>query len=354
MVLKEIKFGSSGLRVLSWKFLAAVSLLIGTFALFFSAKAPGMWGPETPIYDVLFAMGEDKPLHYMEDISSVQVLQGEELVLKGRTIAPDGSKSSYISKYFTCTHCHNTVKEDPLPTSRNPELRLEYAVEHDLPFLQGTTFHGIVNRESWYNGDYVKKYGIAAQRANKNLREAIQLCAMECSQGRMLEKWEEDAILAYFWSLEFRLKDLDMTAQGLQVLQQSRASQIDQVALKKFLKKQYLAYSPATFSDAPADKAEGYAVQGNAERGKDLYRLSCMHCHAEGGPSEYKLDYATATFRQLANRIPKDSHFSLYQIVRYGTFATPGHRPYMPRYPLERMSHKQVEDLRAYIELMAL
>ncbi|RMF22347.1 MAG: cytochrome c, partial [Bacteroidetes bacterium] len=34
----------------------------------------------------------------------------------------------------------------------------------------------------------------------------------------------------------------------------------------------------------------------------------------------------------------------------YGTYAIPGHKPYMPHYPLERMSKQQVEDLRAYIE----
>ena len=51
--------------------------------------------------------------------------------------------------------------------------------------------------------------------------------------------------------------------------------------------------------------------------------------------------------------ITKDSHFSLYQIIAYGTYAIPGHKPYMPHYPLERMSKQQVEDLRAYVELEA-
>ena len=86
------------------------------------------------------------------------------------------------------------------------------------------------------------------------------------------------------------------------------------------------------------------------ERGKALYELSCLHCHQGGGVSGYVLDRKRLSFKHLRNNITKDSHFSLYQIIRYGTYALPGHRPYMPHYPLERMSNQQVEDLRAYIE----
>ena len=311
------------------------------------------WGPDTPLWNVLASMGKDRPMHQLAVITEDQVLRGEELILYGRTTSPDGSLSPYISKYFTCTHCHNTKREDSLLFSPNPELRLDYALNHDLPFLQGSTFHGIVNRESWYNGDYVKKYGIAAERAHDNLREAIQLCAVECAQGRVLEKWEEDAILAYFWSLEFRLKDLDLLENEYWDINAARNQRTSQREIRNLLERKYAKASPATFVDAPPNKKEGYGLKGDAKRGEALYQLSCLHCHEAGGPSEYVLDYRTATFRQLRNRIPKDTHHSLYQIVRYGTHAKPGHRPYMPRYPLERMSHQQVEDLRAYIELMS-
>lgn len=324
-----------------------------TLGIFFSSSQPEYWGPETPLYRVLWVMGKEQPPHMLKVFSKDQVEQGEELVKFGRTKGPNGKKSPYISKYFVCTHCHNIEQEDPLLTSRNPGLRLEYSIENDLPFLQGTTFHGMVNRESWYNGDYVKKYGIAAKRAHKSLRESIQLCAVECAQGRVLERWEEDAILAYLWTLEFTLGDLDLSPSDYRTLNQTQQRSSSKPVMRRFLEDKYLKDSPATFVDAPPDKAKGYDFPGDAEIGKEIYRLSCMHCHKEEGPSEYKLDYRTATFRQLRNRIPKDTHFSLYQIVRYGTIAQPGHRPYMPRYTLERMSHKQVEDLRAYIELMA-
>ena len=56
---------------------------------------------------------------------------------------------------------------------------------HSMIFLscRGTTFYGITNRETWYNDDYYKKYGDLVKPANENLVEAVQLCAMECSQG---------------------------------------------------------------------------------------------------------------------------------------------------------------------------
>ena len=108
------------------------------------------------------------------------IRMGEELVKEGRTMGPDGKRTKYISKHYVCTTCHNIEIEDPDLKINDPQARLEYAVQHNLPSLQGTTFKGIVNRESWYNDDYVKKYGDEKiEIAHENLREAIQLCAID-------------------------------------------------------------------------------------------------------------------------------------------------------------------------------
>ena len=37
--------------------------------------------------------------------------------------------------------------------------------------------YGTVNKVSWYNGDYFKKYGALVKPANQSLKEAIHLCA---------------------------------------------------------------------------------------------------------------------------------------------------------------------------------
>ncbi|NIR13989.1 MAG: hypothetical protein GWN86_08560, partial [Desulfobacterales bacterium] len=43
-----------------------------------------------------------------------------------------------------------------------------------------------------------------------SLEDAIQVCSAYCSAGRYLDEWELDALLAFFWDQEIRLKDLDL------------------------------------------------------------------------------------------------------------------------------------------------
>ncbi len=169
------------------------------------------WTGQTYLQEVQQALGENPPAHYMSRNSELAKM-GEELVKYGRTIGPDGERTKYISKHYVCTTCHNLDIEDPDLRVSDPEARLTYARKHQLPFLQGTTFKGIVNRESWYNDDYVKKYGDEKiERAPKNLREAIELCAIECSQGRPMEDWEIEAVLSYYWELQYSLDDLSLS-----------------------------------------------------------------------------------------------------------------------------------------------
>ena len=312
------------------------------------------WDEKTTVKEVLHALGEPRSPHYIKPTPE-QIKMGEELVKFGRTTDANGKKTQYISKYYVCTTCHNLEQEDPDLRVSDPEARLPYVKAKGIPFLQGTTFKGIVNRESWYNDDYVKKYGDEKiEIAHKNLRESIQLCAVECSQGREMEDWEIEAVLAYYWTLQFSLKDLGLTATDLEKLNDQTMSEQEKMDTRRWLKSFYNPVSPAHFYDAPPDKSAGYAgLVGNPSIGKDLYELSCLHCHRAGGVSHYILADEELDFRHLKKMIPKDSHFSLYQIIAYGTYAIPGHRPYMPHYSAERMSKQQVEDLRAYIELRA-
>jgi mono/diheme cytochrome c family protein len=331
-----------------------VVLAIGLIGATAATSDFPVWNLQTSLVKVQHELGAPLPPHFIETTPDL-IKRGEEIVKLGRTTGPNGKKSSYISKYYVCTTCHNLEIEDPDLSVSDPETRLTFAKEHQLPFLQGTTFKGIVNRESWYNDDYVKKYGDEkVGRAHNNLREAIQLCAIECSQGRPMEDWEIEAVLAYYWSLEYTLKDLGLSADDLQRLESERRDPDKREQLIAWLRSKYNTTSPAHFYDAPPSKKEGYqGLSGRPERGKLLYELSCLHCHQPGGVSHYILDDSKLSFRHLDKMIEKDSHFSLYQIIAYGTYAIPGHRPYMPHYPRERMNEQQVEDLRAYIELQA-
>ena len=213
----------------------------------------------------------------------------------------------------------------------------------------------MVNRESWYNGDYQKKYGDLALLAHDSLRESIQLCAKVCSQGRRLEKWELNAILCYVWTLEYTLGDLKLESSDYERINAATANEEKQAEMIALLKSRYTQRSPATFTDAPPDKKSGYeGLTGRPETGKDIYELSCQNCHHQNGESNLVLDNTSYTFRKFKRKIAKESRFSLYKIIRYGTHPIDGHRPYMPHYPLERMSNQQVEDLRAYIEQQAI
>jgi hypothetical protein len=161
-------------------------LAAGTFFTFFSLDTERIT-PETSVEDVLVELGA-RPMPHVADVTipGVSVEIGAQIVLSGITSYIDGKKTSKQSKHFVCTSCHNVQREDPDLAQADPQARLEYGAEHGIPFLPGTTLYGAVNRSTFYNGDYEKKYGDLVKPARNDLREAIQLCAIECSQGRLL------------------------------------------------------------------------------------------------------------------------------------------------------------------------
>ncbi|MCB9234739.1 MAG: cytochrome c [Bacteroidia bacterium] len=310
------------------------------------------WNDQTPVSEVLKELGDKAPMHALPNMDEAMVKRGEGLVLRGKTTAPDGKQTKIQSKYFLCTDCHNIRRENPDLRKSDPEARLPFVIEKGIPFLQGSTFFGIVNRESWYNDDYYYKYGQLVEKARNDLRESIQLCSTVCSQGRALETWEIDAIVAYFWSLEVRLGDLDMTADDRKKLSEASGSD-NKAELLKWFKTYYALKSPAHFGESPHSKTEGYegTQKGNPEKGKLVFQASCMTCHAADGPAKYlTLDTDRYSRGMFKRNITHKGQFSIYEIVRHGTHPIMGHDPYMPHYPLERMSNQQVEDLRAWFE----
>ena len=167
-----------------------------------------------------------------------------------------------------------------------------------------------------------------------------------------MENWEIDAVLAYYWSLELKMNEIDLTESDWKKLQKDGNDATKKEATIAWLKSKYATTSPAHFYDSPKDKSKGYegTKPGNPEIGKDIYELSCVFCHkANKGVSHYILDDSKMSFQHLKNKMFRNSHMSIYQLIPYGTYAIPGHRPYMPHYPMERMTKQQVEDLRAYI-----
>jgi mono/diheme cytochrome c family protein len=282
------------------------------------------------------------------------VERGRDLVLKGITADIYDQKTTKQSKHFVCTSCHNIEREDPDLRYSDPEARLEYVVEKGLPFLQGTALYGAVNRTSFYNDDYVKKYGDLVEKAKDDLRGAIQLCAVECSQGRKLDPWELESVLAYLWSIQLKMEDLQLEEEEMIAIEGALNNNKDKKEMIALIKSRYLQASPANFVDPPENRKEGYPnIEGQAENGSVIYHQSCLHCHEDKRYSFYKLDDSRFSFQHLEKHISRYTRYSIYQVGRYGTSPMNGKRAYMPNYTLEKMSHQQIEDLRAYIEQMS-
>lgn len=307
---------------------------------------------DMPVTEVLKKLGDKSITHQTNmALKGVSAENGRQLFLEGISQRPNGKKLKKQSKHFVCTSCHNIVQEDPNLSVSDPQARLEYAKEKDLPFLQGTTMYGAVNRTSFYNGDYYKKYGDLVDKARNDIREAIQLCAIECAQGRPLKHWEIESILAYLWTLELKMEDLNLATTDLQKITDAVDSEGNKEAAVTLLKSKYLQGSPATFIAPPADRKIGAVnITGNPKNGQLVYDLSCKHCHENERYSFYKLDDSELSFEHLDKHFSKYSRYSTYQVSRWGTSPMPGKKAYMPQYTMERMSVQQLEDLRAYVK----
>ena len=310
------------------------------------------WDAGTYVYQALDELGNKRPAFYPSDMSPETVQRGYDLIYHGRTDDPDGhGKSKFISIYYVCTNCHNTGIEDPVLTVSDPQARLQYAVQHNMPFLQGTTFYGVINRETWYNDDYYKKYGDLVKPARNDVREAIQLCARECSKGRPLEDWEVNAILAYYYANSYRLGDIMETSEINDLNKRKKNSEAGDDLIQT-IKSKYELKSPATFVEPPYDRDFSKLPTPDPENGRLVYEKSCQSCHKAYGVSEVVFDNTTLSFNKF-ERDFKKNYWWLYEIARHGTYGYAGHESYMPLFPKERLSDQQIDDMKAYFDQMA-
>lgn len=316
-----------------------------------SLGPPDKWDESSPVAQVLYATGVPIPTHYRETLDPEKVRMGKELVYEGRATKSDGSKSKFISKYFVCTDCHNQVREDPEPHFPDPDARLEYAIANDLPFLQGTTFWGITTRTSWYNGDYTFKYGEYIEKARHSLEESTQLCAKVCSSGRYLEDWELESIIQYYGSIQVTLGDLQLNEADWRRLRILAKSEKDRKELKSWIESRIMRYSPAQFIDYHeyVPQPQDFPEEEQARIGKEIYERSCLTCHRPYGPSQWILEDSRKDKRRFRKNLGKHNDFDLGHITRHGTKAEPGHMQYMPLYPKDRLSFRQLNSLIYYL-----
>ncbi len=330
----------------------AVIIIILSTASF--NEQPVQLVPNETVNSLLLALGDAQLPHQIDhSIEGVSAKRGEEIIKNGFTVNHKGNKVRKQSKHFVCTSCHNLVKEDPNLSVSDPEDRLRYAIENDLPFLQGTTLYGAVNRTSFYNDDYYKKYGDLVYEARGDIRNAIQLCATECAQGRALEDWEIESILSYLYDIDLKVGDLRFTSIERDFIEKALNEETSKSEAIEIVKSKFLSGSPATFVDPPVKRKNLVFDKPDLQMGKMIYERSCLHCHANGKYSYLTLDNTKLTFAHLSKKANGYKRHSMYQVIRYGVPSYVMKKSYMPHYTAERMNEDQLNNLRAYIDYMA-
>lgn len=300
--------------------------------------------PDMGLSEVYRLLEIPLPEHAIDQLDPKLVQVGEDYVLKGKSRRSGFRGSVKQSKHFNCTHCHNIQREDPDLSKPDPEARLRYVVDKGMPFLQGSPLYGVVNRDSWYNDDYLVKYGDLVKEARSNLKASIQLCATECSQGRAFSDEEMEALMHYLWSIEIKLGDLELEERELAELRTLRG-----MRAINWLKIRFYPAAGAHFAD-PLPLKERGKLSADVESGGDLFEHSCLHCHGDGKTTNLQLSTSLIDMKFLRKHLNQGGPLDVYEIVRKGTYAIPGYKPYMPHYPLEKMSDQQLEDLVAYIK----
>jgi mono/diheme cytochrome c family protein len=298
--------------------------------------------------DILVKIGKEKSNHNVDYIDKDSVKMGYEMVVYGQL---KDKSNKRISKFFVCTDCHNQVREVEYLSNESVDERINYGIKNDIPYLPASTFYGLYNKEHWYNGDYAKKYGDLVKPTRDTLSNAIQLCAVQCSQGRSMKEWEIRSVIHYLKSIEIKVADLNLPMDKLDILKHAYESDKANNFDKYFSDYQtyYSTINNATFGDLYPTEPENY--KPNLKNGKYIFDNGCLHCHGMGKDiTNFEFDTDKLTFSFLESKLEKQNHFTVPYIVRKGTYAVSGRKQYMPQYPLEKMSDSQLFDLINYIK----
>jgi mono/diheme cytochrome c family protein/cytochrome c553 len=339
--------------------LAAIAIVIGFGAMSFRPIENNIseFGDDTPLWEILEKLGmKDAPRP--KTLANASIEKGKELVHKGFS-SKNGKKTSRLSKFYVCTTCHNVVKEFEDPSKISAADRLDYARKNGIPYLQASTFYGIVNRNSFFNGDYRKQFekNPDISKASGDLREAIKFCNKNFAQSRDLEEWELESILSYFWTLQFKVSDLKLSQTDKTQIEKSLQSESAKASAISFIQSKYALAMPATILKIPHFKAPDESAYKDSRRlkeGKAIFEQSCLHCHLNKKYSFFSLENELLTFKTMEKATRSENYiFSMYYLTREGLPPRMGHKSAMPLFTAEKLSPEQLESLYLYVSARA-
>ena len=339
--------------------MAALSIVIGFGAMSFpeSSKNITDFGDETPLWDLLEKLGMSGAPR-AKSIAESSAERGSEFVHKGYS-SKNGKKTAKLSKFYVCTTCHNTVKEFEDPSKISAADRLDYAAKTGIPYLQASTFYGIVNRNNFFNGDYRKQFekDPEIKKASGDIRAAIRFCNKNFAQSRELEEWELESILSYFWTLQFKVSDLKLSTVDKEQIKKALQSENAKASALSFIQSKYAQAMPATFLKIPrfaAPKEDAYKDSKRLKDGKVIYEQSCLHCHLNKRYSFFSLENELLTFKAMEKATRSENYiFSMYYLTREGLPPRMGHHSAMPLFTAEKLSPEQLESLYLYVSARA-
>lgn len=315
---------------------------------------------ETPLWEVMTQLGKINP-NDVHKKGRGNVSKGKELVMTGVTRDYKGKKITPIAGKMACVSCHTLEREHPELAMIEPQKRLEHADSVGIPFVPGSPFFGMVNRIMFFTDDFKNKFNPpkAIHRqyildGHSNIRLAINACNMVNANGRRLEMWEVESILAFMWTLELKIADLEMLESDLQKVEGAIATNRDNARAVNLLRRYYPEVYPAIFPPIMEveERKRISPVINSFSNGKRLYKKSCLHCHLNKRYADFKLDNKQKTFKMLKKHFDDDSRYSIYLAHRYNPDPK-AFKTHAPLFTEQRMSDKQLQDLRFFVKQMA-
>jgi len=308
---------------------------------------------ETMVWKVMTSLGKVN-VNVLDKNRRSSKTKGQQLVTRGFTSSFKGNKTAPTSRKLFCVACHTIEKEHPNVGNTSAQSRLEYGDSMSIPFLPGAPFYGLVNRIAFFTNDYQQVFAhknrLDLQVGHRDIRKAIQACNTVFAKGRTLDAWEIESILAYLWTLELKVGDLNIPDSILDIAEEAIKTNKNNARAVNLIRRYYQEVYPASLI-APIAVGERNLISpvlNSFTNGKRVYKQSCLHCHAGKRYANFKLDRSQRTFKFLKKHFDTPTRYSIYDAVRYSP-GSKGNKSNPPHYTAQRMSNQQLQDLRFYI-----